>query len=223
MRFFAENQSNNAFETQNIALRIGAQCISYILHPLFIPIYITYYLLYLHPYAFAGFSDVNKIRTMIIVVLNIVLYPLMSVLLLKALGFVDSLYLRNQKDRIIPYIACGIFFFWVYTVFKQQSVYPLSLVSYVFGIFLASSVCLLANIYFKISMHAVGMGGWLGFFFVLMISQDTSMHLFLSIVLMLTGLACTSRLILNSHRPFEIYAGLSVGIATQWAAAYFTC
>ena len=222
MSSMTESSHETIFETKNTAWRISAQGISYILHPLFIPVYITYFLLYLHPYAFVGFSEDNKARTMIIVILNIVLYPLLSVLLLKALGFADSLYLRHQKDRIIPYIACGIFFFWTYTVFKQQPVYPVLLVSYVFGIFLASSVSLLANIYFKISMHAVGMGGWLGFFLILMKSHQTSMYLFLSIVLLLTGLACTSRLLLKSHRPFEIYSGLAVGVTTQLAAAFFT-
>ena len=58
---------------------------------------------------------------MLIVALNIVFFPLISVLLLRAVGFIDSLFLRTQKDRIIPYIASGIFFFWAYTVFKQQA------------------------------------------------------------------------------------------------------
>ena len=60
----------------------------------------------------------------------------MTVFLLKALGFIESLYLRSQKDRIIPYIASGIFYFWAYTVFRQQSHYPVVLTGFILGVFI---------------------------------------------------------------------------------------
>jgi hypothetical protein len=135
-----------------------------------------------------------------------------------AVGFVESIYLKTQKDRIIPYIASGIFFFWTYTVFKQQSVYPLLLVIFVFGIFLASSAALIANIYLKVSMHAIGMGGWLGFFLLLMLINSMLMSLPIAVVLLLTGLVCTSRLMSRSHTTSEIYLGLVIGILTQFVA-----
>jgi membrane-associated phospholipid phosphatase len=144
-----------------------------------------------------------------------------SVLLLKALGFIESIYLKTQKDRIIPYIACGIFFFWAFTVFKEQTKYPIVLVVFILGIFLASSAALLANIYFKVSMHAIGMGGLLGIFAVLFYNNNLSMAWPLALVLIVSGLVCTARLLLNTHTPKDIYVGLLIGIATQIAANYF--
>jgi hypothetical protein len=145
--------------SQPAILKFFANIFSYLLHPLFVPVYVIYFLLYIHPSAFSGFSDMNKAKTLVIISLNLVCFPLISVLLLKALGFIDSLFLKTQKDRIIPYIASGIFFFWAYTVFKEQTQYPRILVEFIFGIFLASSAALLCNSYFKISMHAIGRGG----------------------------------------------------------------
>jgi nitrate reductase NapE component len=101
-----------------IAARIFGNFFSYLFHPVFVPLYIIFFLLYIHPSAFSGFSEQEKKQTVLIILLNLVLFPLITVLLLKAVGFIDSLYLRTQKDRIIPYIASGIFFFWGYTVFK---------------------------------------------------------------------------------------------------------
>ena len=115
----------------SIGARIFAGFFSYLFHPVFIPLYVTWFLVYLHPSAFAGFSAAEKKQTILIVVLNLLFFPLISVLLLRAVGFIDSLFLRTQKDRIIPYIASGIFFFWAYTVFKQQAQYPLVLTTYV--------------------------------------------------------------------------------------------
>lgn len=201
--------------------KIFAGFFSYVFHPVFIPLYITAFLLYIHPSAFAGFSAVQKKNTLLIVALNIVFFPLFSVLLLKAVGFIQSLYLRTQKDRIIPYIASGIFFFWAYTVFKQQTQYPLLLTAYIFGIFLASSLALIANIYFKISMHAIGMGGLIGFFLVIAIFNSMLMTWPLCLALLITGFVCTSRLLLRSHDQKDIYLGLLAGIITQFAAAGF--
>jgi hypothetical protein len=197
-----------------------AHFLSYVFHPVFTPIYVTYYLLYLHPLAFVGFSKMEKIQTLIIVALNLTVFPLISVLLLKALGFIESIYLRTQKDRIIPYIASGIFFFWAYTVFKQQQRYPLLLTSYVFGVFLASSAALIANIYLKVSMHAIGMGGWLALMLLILFQGNVFLTWPFALVILLSGLICSARLLLNAHQPKEIYIGFVLGMAAQIAAAY---
>lgn len=202
-----------------IAARIFGNFFSYIFHPVFVPLYIIFFLLYIHPSAFSGFSEQEKKQTVLIILLNLVIFPLITVLLLKAVGFIDSLYLRTQKDRIIPYIASGIFFFWGYTVFKEQPQYPPVLTAFILGIFLASSAALLANIYFKVSMHAIGMGGWLGFFLLLFYRNSMLMTWPLCLALLVTGLVCSSRLLLRSHEQKDIYGGLLIGMITQWVAA----
>ena len=202
-----------------IAARIFGNFFSYLFHPVFVPLYIIFFLLYIHPSAFSGFSEQEKKQTVLIILLNLVLFPLITVLLLKAVGFIDSLYLRTQKDRIIPYIASGIFFFWGYTVFKEQPQYPPVLTAFSLGIFLASSAALLANIYFKVSMHAIGMGGWLGFFLLLFYRNSMLMTWPLCLALLITGLVCSSRLLLRSHEQKDIYGGLLIGMVTQWIAA----
>jgi len=202
-----------------IAARIFGNFFSYLFHPVFVPLYIIFFLLYIHPSAFSGFSEQEKKQTVLIILLNLVLFPLITVLLLKAVGFIDSLYLRTQKDRIIPYIASGIFFFWGYTVFKEQPQYPPVLTAFILGIFLASSAALLANIYFKVSMHAIGMGGWIGFFLLLFYRNSMLMTWPLCLALLITGLVCSSRLLLRSHEQKDIYGGLLIGMVTQWIAA----
>lgn len=215
------HQDNNSFINFSLPSKVFAYLNSYLFHPLFVPLYVILFLLYVHPSAFTGFSDSTKIRVIFIVIINLLFFPLISVLLLKAVGFIDSIYLKNQKDRIIPYIASGIFFFWAYHVFKEQSQYPEVWVSYLLGLFLASSAALIANIYFKVSMHAVGVGGWLGLFYLIFNSHEMTMTWPFSAVLLITGMVCSSRMILKSHSPFDIYGGLVIGVLTQVAGWYF--
>jgi hypothetical protein len=150
---------------------------------------------------------------------QMVFFPFVTVLLLKGIGFSKSIFLKIQQERIIPYIACGIFFFWAYLVFRNQPEIPKILTAFTFGVFLSSSAALLANISMKISMHAIGMGGLLGIFFVIMSQNNMLMTVPLSLALLLTGFVCTSRMIVSDHTPKEIYAGLLLGMVCQLIAS----
>ncbi len=201
------------------ALKWPASFLSYIFHPIFVPLYAIAFLVYIHPSYFTGFSERRKLFTVLISAYNLIFYPLLSIILLKAVGFIDSVFLRTRKDRIIPYMACGIFFFWAYTVFKKQEMYPPIMASFILGVFLAASAGLIANIYYKISMHAIGMGGWLGIFWVVALSNTMLMTWPIALVLLCTGLVCTARLILTDHTEKDIYSGLGIGFLCQWVAS----
>ncbi|MEO6549227.1 MAG: hypothetical protein ABIN94_14590 [Ferruginibacter sp.] len=200
-------------------LRLFAQLFSYLFHPLFIPLYVTWFLAFVSPNYFTGFSEYGKKAVLLQVVLNAVGYPAISILLLKRLGFIESVFLRTQRDRIIPYITSMIFYFWTQYVLRELNYVPRILVAFMFGVFISTSAALIANIYYKISMHAIGMGGLLGLFLVIMQQNTMLMTWPLCIAFLLAGLVCTSRLIVSDHQPKEIYAGLLVGLMCQLVGA----
>lgn len=202
-----------------LALRIPAVLLSYIFHPIFIPIYCIAFLVMVHPNYFSGFSLQQKKFTIVIASLNLVFFPLMAILLLKAVGFIQSIFLHTQKDRIIPYMAYGIFSFWAYTVFKGQPIYPPIIASFILGIFLAGSGALIANIYFKISMHALGAGGFTGLFLIISFGNSMAMIWPLALVIFISGMVCTARMLLNSHTEKEIYTGFVLGVLAQVVSA----
>ena len=206
-------------EMHSPILRFFAHVFSYIFHPLFIPLYVTWFLAFVHPSYFSGFSVLGKKKLLLLITINAFVFPMITVLLLKALGFIDSIFLKTQKDRIIPYIASGTFFFWTQYVLREQNYVPRILVAFMFGVFISSSAALIANIYYKISMHAIGMGGLIGLFLVIMQQNSMLMTWPLSLVILLAGLVCTSRMIVSDHRPKEIYMGLLIGLVCQFVGA----
>ncbi|MDQ2721286.1 MAG: hypothetical protein M3Z26_16185 [Bacteroidota bacterium] len=195
---------------------------SYIFHPLFIPVIATWYLAFIQPGYFTGIPPHDKWLIVARVGYNTIFYPALTVLLLKAVGFIKSIFLKTQRERIIPYIATNIFYFWTYLVLKNQEEVPFILTGFIFGIFLASSVALIANIYFKISMHALGVGALTGLMLIIIFSS-VSYALFLPAMLafIITGIVCTSRMIVSDHTPFDIYAGIFFGIISQFIAYVF--
>jgi hypothetical protein len=203
------------------SLRAAAHAISYLLHPIFIPLYAVAFIAFIHPTFFAGFSTAARQRTLLIIAINIVAFPLLATFLLSKLGFIQSFFLHTQKDRIIPYIITGIFFFWGYQVFKNQHHYPSIVKQFLFAIFLAVSAANIANIYFKISMHAIGMGGLVGLGLVIAKTNTMVMSWPLALFILLAGLVCTARFIVSNHTQKEVYTGLVLGIVCQYIAYYF--
>jgi hypothetical protein len=199
---------------------ILAQVFSVVFHPLFIPFYVIGFLINYHPSYFSGFSFYAKFEIMRSVFVNTILFPAFALLVMKGLGFVRSVFLHTQQDRIGPYLANMIFYFWMARVFfnYKPEITPI-LASFMTGVFLTTAIALIANIFYKISMHAIGCGGMLGIFIIIMNSNTMLMTWPLSIALLITGLACTSRLLVSKHTPAEIYLGLAVGLVCQFAAA----
>jgi len=207
--------SNHA--TASAPLHLLGQFISYIFHPLFIPSYIAAYLIYVDPYAFVGVPGKIKIFKLISVLFSTTFLPLFSVALMKQLGFIKSIFLRNQKDRIIPYIVCMIFYFWAWYVSHTLHDNP-AFVAMLLAVFLCSIAGMLANIYYKISMHAIAAGALFVLFLWMAFSGSLPAGTYLSIAIFITGLVCTARFLVSDHSAFDIYSGLMVGALCQLVA-----
>lgn len=200
--------------------RFFAHLFSVIFHPLFIPFYVFGFIVYVHPSYFSGFSMYTKFEVMRSAAVNTILFPAFALLVMKGLGFVKSLMLHTQQDRIGPYLANMIFYFWMARVlFNYKPEITPVLATFMTGVFLTTAVALIANIFSKISLHAIGCGGMLGIFIIIMYSNTMLMTWPLSIALLVTGIVCTSRLIVSNHTQKEIYSGLIVGLVCQFAAA----
>ena len=147
-----------------------------------------------------------------------VFFPALTVFLLWRLKFADSIFLRTQKERIIPYVATITYFFWAWYVSKNQPENPPALIFFCLGLFLCSSVALMANNYFKISMHGLGVGGSMAFFILLALKTAEPMGLPVAMATAVAGLVCTARLLISDHHPNEIYWGFAMGVLSQYVA-----
>src|SRR4029079_6272214 len=91
-------------------VHILARVISYIFHPLFIPLYVILFMLF-EIRTFPDKTEWQKTLVFIQFLVSYTLLPLITILLMKALGFVQAVYLKTQKDRILPYVVSQIYYF----------------------------------------------------------------------------------------------------------------
>jgi len=201
-------------------IRAAATVVSIVFHPLFIPVYLSAFLIYINP-LFPAFDPAEKLILLIRFVVMYTVFPLATILLAKALGFVQTIFLKTQRDRIIPYVACGLYYFWMWYVLHNQPALVNEVVWLALAIFLASSGGLLANSYLKVSMHAISVGVMATYMLLLGFLLPASLGFYISIGFLIAGTVCTARLVLSDHHPIEVYLGLIIGILAQLIAYFF--
>ncbi len=205
----------------SIFLRVPAQIISYIFHPLFIPTYIFIFLIYQFPFDFAGITVWQlKMRVFSVFWLT-AFFPAFGVFLLWRLKFSESIFLRTQKERIVPYVIVMFFYWWMYYLSRNFTDQPVVLKFFYMGIFMATVFGLILNNYYKISLHAMGVGGAMAAVILFAMHYQMPLGVSMSITTLIAGIVCTSRLLVSDHTNKEIYAGLFVGIGCQVISYYF--
>ncbi|MBA3828230.1 MAG: hypothetical protein H0X33_04785 [Taibaiella sp.] len=199
-------------------LRIPAAIISYVLHPVFMPLFLTLLIYKLSPISFAGIQPHDFSKWIAIITLNTLFFPLVSVLLLKGLHFIKSIQMDDPKDRIIPLMATMIFYFWADNVISNIPNVPLVLHVLLLGSFWGIIAIFMVNIFFKVSMHTCAAGSMIGILIVLMIVSPTNLVIAFFIALIVAGIMGTVRLILGAHRYGEIWLGYIIGIVVMLGA-----
>ncbi|MBO9571987.1 MAG: hypothetical protein J7497_07230, partial [Chitinophagaceae bacterium] len=121
---------------------------------------------------------------------------------------------------LIPLAAAMIFYFWGWYVLKNLNEVPVFYKHFLLGSFITIIAGWLANIYFKVSLHGLAMGGLVAFIGLLVFGFDGGSGWYLALALLIAGTVCSSRLILASHRPFEVYAGFFIGALAQVLAVF---
>ena len=221
------NEKNSLLEVrrqrakQTLAVRVIARVISYVFHPLFIPVYLCWLIVKTQSYLFGSFTDWEKTIFVTRFGVMYIFFPLVSVLLMKALKFISSIQLKTQRDRIIPYVVCMIYYWWMWYVLHNQPEYPNEFVQLSLAIFLASIGGLIANISMKVSMHAIAAGIMVTFVMLLGLSRDVIFGIYMSGSIFLAGAICTARFVDSDHTSKEIYVGLFIGIGALLLAGQF--
>ena len=212
----------------------AAKAVSLLFNPLLVLLYMTLFLLWSNPYTF-GYSGVQKGMLLILFVFfTSVFIPLIAIVMMRALQLIPSLKMPDKRDRILPLLATGIFYLWLFQNVVSNPDVPLALSVGALGVLIGLFLAFMVNIFQKISIHTVGAGAWLAFITILMIffnSEPLDIHLLgnhieFSMIwiwvgsCILAGAIGTSQLILKNSEISELNMGYFIGFTTQWMAFF---
>lgn len=150
------------------------------------------------------------------------LIPLLSISVLKYTSNISSLSLEKREERTLPFTFVATFYgLTSYMFIFQFKVNPTVSIMLLATTILIIILTIITQ-FEKISIHAAGISGVVGFLVVFGVRHPGSLVLYpLILMVVVAGLVMTSRLYLNAHTPREILAGFVVGFSTCFGLLYF--
>ena len=188
-----------------------ARGISYLLHPLLIPVYILLLLLNTGDTGTLMIPFSYKITLFGMVALTTVLFPLFLTFLLFRFRLISSIYLDQREERVYLILAVAIFYYLTYYLLKGVSL-SILFNYFMLGSALLALVTLILNFYFKVSLHMIGVGSICGLLLGISLKYGIRAEIPLYLSILASGITGFARLQLNAHSPSEIYWGYFLGV-----------
>jgi hypothetical protein len=203
-------------------LRQVALFFSYLFHPLLLTTLLIG-LLYLYVPEVITPVDDNTIQSILILIFTLTyVIPLCSVLVMKLLGSIESLHLYNRRERFLPFFFIGTYYAITTYLFTSRMPFSDMLLIIFLSITVLIFVVTFLTLWLKISIHAAGMWGMVGFILAIHLTAPvTGLFVPLIVSLLLAGIVSSSRLLLDEHSPREVYYGGIVGFSICFSAIYF--
>ncbi len=194
--------------TNNKILSASARITSIVFHPLLIPT-LGFLLLFNSGFYFTLIPWGLKRMILMVVFLSTCLLPALSIGLLGINQKID-LKMDKNSDRILPLILSSIFYYAGYMVLQRLPIFP------IYKFFLVASILvqialLFISLKWKISAHSAAIGGLLGGFLAMSFLFQENPLLILTLLVLISGMVVTSRLILEKHTNSQVYSGFLIG------------
>lgn len=197
-------------------MRSIALVISVVFQPLLMPTLVFGMILFGVPEA-TSIPEEFKERIFFLIVLCTLAIPMITIIGLRLSGMVKSLHMPEVSDRRVPFMITSIYFLLT-TWFLHQKTELDPILWLGMGVICASVVLLTGiSFFWKMSAHMTGVGGLLAVVLALGNRFPNFEVLYpLLGTLLLCGIVASSRLLLQAHKPSEIYVGLVAGFLICW-------
>jgi len=199
-------------------MRLFLKVISYIFHPIFVPVAGTLaYFIITPKYSPPELQSGNLLPIFILTVI----IPIICYLILLNIGLVSSIFMPSVKERIYPILIHIVLLLTI--VIK---IIPNNFIAELYYFFIGLIISALTSLLFvlmklKVSMHLMGLGSIVMFLICLSIHFEKNITIGLSLVTLATGLVATSRLYLKAHSKPEILIGFFIGLIAQLLTVRF--
>ena len=185
-----------------------AKILSFLMFPLFMPLYGVILLFNLEIFSF--YPAFYMKGTFLTVVLLGILVPIFSLYILWRFGVISDFRVYKREDRVIPYSFTAIAYFFVSYMLYRLAM-PLYVVNIAIGVAFATLVDAIVSLKWKISAHATGIGGLTSAVVSICYWTHANAIMLIVILFLAAGLLCAARLWLNRHTPAQLLLGFFNG------------
>lgn len=191
-----------------------ARIISYVFHPLLVGTYLFALMVYLLPAALYPINAGSQLLFLTLFFIITVVIPVCLLSFLKVSGLIRSFQLESRQERIFPFLIILLLYGAFTYILTYQN--KIGTDDNVFKFLLIVDCLVLAGtlitLFYKVSMHAIGMMGLAGILIPLNKESENTLLLWITIgVVVLAGVVMSARLQLNAHTPRQVLVGALSG------------
>ena len=195
-----------------------AKIISIVFHPVLVPT-LGLFLMLNSGFYFSMLSWDAKRFILLVVLFSTGILPMLTVAVL-ALNPRFDVNMQNNRDRIIPLLFSSVFYYLGYILLNKVKAFP------VFKVFMIASVLvivvlLLVSFMWKISSHMAALGALAGTFFALSFRSGVNPVGPIVLIVLVSGIVGSARMILKKHTLAQIGAGFFSGFLILYLVIYF--
>ncbi len=200
-------------------IRSGANLISFIAHPVFIPIYTVWLYFHLTP---RFFLPANRHFLLLYLLIVSVIIPLLFLaVILWAKGF-SNYRLPHPRERFLFSVIMIVVYSIIFSKIIKYHQF-IELFMFFIGIILSVSALAIYNFfYIKPSIHAMAVSGLLTFFIVWSYYSKLNILNYIILFVITATLVIAARVFLGAHTLKEILRGILIGVLMQMLAFYLT-
>jgi membrane-associated phospholipid phosphatase len=195
-----------------------ARVISTVFHPVLVPT-IGLVLLLNSGFYFSMLSWDAKRFVVFVVFFTTCILPLLS-LAIMALNPKFKITMPEGRDRVVPLLVSSVFYYLGFVLLSKVSAVP-DFKLFMLATVMVIIVLLLISFKWKISNHMAAMGGLAGTIFALSFRSGVNPVYSILIVVLVSGLVGTARLILEKHNIWQILAGYGLGFLVLYLVLFF--
>ncbi len=180
-----------------------ANLVSIVLHPIVAPSIIYFMILFRSE---LDFGQLDKFRFFIFIFATTFLLLALLLVIFRKLGWIASLHMHHRHERRKPLIITLVFLTALsYYLYLSYDVILLSIIMLMIS--LSTFLILIVTEFWKISVHAAGIGGVMGVLIYLYIHQHSFSLLLVCVATGISIILLASRYILDAHNYLQLIAG----------------
>lgn len=206
------SETKTTERTKLINKPMWAQLVSDIFSPLVVPTFAMVVALWCT--GMRTLPSHHRLLATLVVALITGVIPFAIIVTLRRMGRVDNNAILDRRQRLLPMALAAVCYFGAWLQMHAFGA-PEWLCRFFPGGMLAIIIAAAITSSWKISAHATAVGGFLGMTSWCVASglADINAMAVLSVVMVITGLVCTARLMLCRHTLTQVLAGLALGFA----------
>ncbi|WP_010662027.1 hypothetical protein [Marinilabilia salmonicolor] len=196
-------------------MKLFSKILSIVFHPMLMPTF-GLFLIFNAGLHLSYMPFEIKRLVYLIVFISSSLLPVSLLPLFLQMKVIKSFKMETARERIYPVLVTGVFYFLGYFLLRRLNVSPL-IENYMLSILVAVLLAAGISFFWKISLHAIAVGGVTAVLAAMMIKYGVDLLLLVSLMVLISGLVAMARLCLNAHSSSQVYVGYITGFVIVFA------